>query len=264
MVSKTSHSYRTLSLGKDGENAFDSLLQWLAGELSKKDLDRWALCRDFLFQIHGGPGSNFDEAWNQKDLSPVQRARLACFDAHNITLEAERYVECEEEKFARVKPLLWMWQSFDQSPLGRNVALGVDFRRLLAPFIFKKIGKNVKFFHDVEFSFGYNLSIGDDSVVHRKVLLDDRGSITLGDHVSVSDYVNIYSHSHGVLDYDDVTCGDTSIGDWTRLAYHATVMSGVKIGKDVLVGAHAVVNRDTPDHHVIAGIPAKTISVKKR
>ncbi|NIS37063.1 MAG: acetyltransferase, partial [Actinobacteria bacterium] len=71
-------------------------------------------------------------------------------------------------------------QMFDKSPLGQNVHLGVRFRRTLAPHIFKRCGKNFKAFHFVEFSFGYNLEVGDDVVVHRHVLLDDRGGIVLG------------------------------------------------------------------------------------
>src|SRR3712207_8080375 len=53
-----------------------------------------------------------------------------------------------------------------------------------------------KCFQFTEFSYGYNLEVGDDVVVHRHVLLDDRGGITLGDRVSISDYANIYSHTH--------------------------------------------------------------------
>jgi acetyltransferase-like isoleucine patch superfamily enzyme len=67
------------------------------------------------------------------------------------------------------------------------VALPVRFRRALAPHVFARCGRNFKCFHNVEFSFGYNMEVGDDVVVHRNVLLDDRGVIRLGDRVSISD-----------------------------------------------------------------------------
>ena len=101
-------------------------------------------------------------------------------------MEPEYYADVDPERFARVKPLIWLWQSFDRSPLGGgNVHLGTRFRRVLAPHIFARVGKNFKCFQFVEFSFGYNLEIGDDVVVHRNVLLDDRGGITLGNRVSI-------------------------------------------------------------------------------
>ena len=83
---------------------------------------------------------------------------------------------------------------------GQNVWLGVELRRLLAKHIFKRCGENFKAFQFVEFSFGYNMEVGDNVVVHRNVLLDDRGGIVLGNSVSISDYANMYSHTHSIVD----------------------------------------------------------------
>jgi ATP-binding cassette subfamily F protein uup len=59
---------------------------------------------------------------------------LAALDPRNITLEPEYYGDCDQAKFQRVKPLLWLWYSFDRLPIGgQNVALGVKLRRALAP-----------------------------------------------------------------------------------------------------------------------------------
>ena len=88
------------------------------------------------------------------------------------------------------------------------------------------VGRNFKCFHFVEFSYGYNLEVGDDCVVHRHVLLDDRGGITLGDRVSISDYANIYSHTHSIVDQKDVTNARTVLEDDVRITYHATVLAG--------------------------------------
>ena len=140
-------------------------------------------------------------------------------DPRNITLEPEYYAECDDARFQRVKPLLWLWYSFDRSPLGgQNVWLGVELRRLLAKHIFKRCGENFKAFHNVEFSFGYNMEVGDNVVVHRHVLLDDRGGIVLGNNVSISDYANIYSHTHSIVEQRDVTNATTR--DRRRRSHH--------------------------------------------
>jgi acetyltransferase-like isoleucine patch superfamily enzyme len=162
-----------------------------------------------------------------------------------------------------VKPLLWLWYSFDRSPLGgQNVWLGVELRRALAQHIFKRCGENFKAFQHVEFSFGYNMEVGDNVVVHRHVLLDDRGGIRLGNNVSISDYANIYSHTHSIVEQRDVTNACTVLDDGVRVTYHATVLAGVHVHEQGMVGAVAVATKDVRPYHVYVGIPAKSVRVK--
>jgi galactoside O-acetyltransferase len=142
------------------------------------------------------------------------------------------------------------------------VDLGVKLRRLLAPHIFRRVGKNFKCFQHTEFSFGYNMEVGDDVMVHRHVLLDDRGGIVLGNKVSISDYANIYSHTHDIVEQADVTNAVTTLEDGVRITYHATVLAGVRVGVQGMVGASAVATKDVRPYHVNVGIPAKSVRVK--
>ena len=237
---------------------YERWLGWLDEELRRADADRSELCARVLRELY------FPE-WADRlpDRVPLGvQVAWAQMDPRNVTLEPEYYAEVDPERYARVKPLLWMWQMFDRSPLGQNVHLGVEFRRLLAPHIFARCGRNFKCFHFVEFSFGYNMEVGDDVVVHRHVLLDDRGGIVLGDRVSISDYANIYSHTHSIVDGRDVTNAKTVIEDDVRITYHATVLAGVRVGRNAMVGACAVATRDVRPYHVNVGIPAKSVRVK--
>ena len=162
-----------------------------------------------------------------------------------------------------MKPLLWLWYSFDRLPMGgQNIDLGVRFRRTLAPHIFRRCGERFKAFQHVEFSFGYNIECGDDCVVHRHVLLDDRGGIVLGNNVSISDFANIYSHTHSIIEQADVTDAATVLEDGVRITYHATVLAGVRVGANSMVGAVAVATKDVRPYHVNVGIPAKSVRVK--
>src|SRR6202041_2805506 len=90
----------------------------------------------------------------------------------------------------------------------------------------KRCGENFKAFQHVEFSFGYNLEVGDNVVIHRHVLLDDRGGILIGNNVSVSDYANIYSHTHSIVDQKDVTDALTILEDNVRITDHARGLAG--------------------------------------
>ncbi|HET9635910.1 MAG TPA: acyltransferase [Gemmatimonadaceae bacterium] len=230
----------------------------------KSGADRALLCRRTLCEIsHPEFVSNWETAVEDKKLAPATRLALAALDPRNVTLEPEYYAEVDDEKFQRVKPLLWLWYSFDRTILGgQNVELGVRLRRVLAPYIFKKVGENFKAFQFVEFSFGYNMEVGDNVVIHRYVLLDDRGGIRLGNSVSISDFANVYSHTHSIVDQRDVTDAQTIIDDGVRITYHATVLAGVHVHEQAMVGAMAVATKDVRPYHVYVGIPAKSVRVK--
>ena len=238
-------------------------LEQLASEL-KSGSDRAILCRRTLCEIaYPQFASNWETAVEDSNLPLATRLALSALDPHNVTLEPEYYAECDDARFQKVKPLLCLWYSFDRTPLGgQNVELGVQFRRVLAPYIFKRCGANFKAFQHVEFSFGYNMEVGDNVVVHRHVLLDDRGGISLGNNVSISDFANVYSHTHSILDQRDVTDALTRLEDGVRITYHATVLAGVHVGEQSMVGAMAVATKDVRPYHVYVGIPAKSVRVK--
>jgi acetyltransferase-like isoleucine patch superfamily enzyme len=240
--------------------------RWLAdldAALGAPRADWNAVTRETLFQLAWPGQGTWLERANDATLPVASQLAFQACDPRNVTLEPEYYADVDPERFARVKPLLWLWYSFDRLPLGgQHVALGVEFRRLLAPRIFGKVGSNFKCFQHVEFSYGYNLEVGDDVVVHRHVLLDDRGGIVLGNRVSISDYANIYSHTHSIVDQKDVTALQTVLEDDVRITYHATVLAGVRVGRNGMVGAAALATKDVRPYHVNVGIPAKSVRVK--
>jgi acetyltransferase-like isoleucine patch superfamily enzyme len=244
--------------------ATSAWLEQIESALDDESTDRSELCRRTLCDImYPEYSASWESAVEDKSIPLGTRLALAALDPRNITLEPEYYAECDEEKFQRVKPLLWLWYSFDRTALGgQNVDVGVRLRRILAQKIFKRCGRNFKAFQYVEFSFGYNLEVGDDVVVHRYVLLDDRGGIVLGDRVSISDYANIYSHTHSIVDQKDVTNAVTRLDDGVRITYHATVLAGVHVNEEAMVGAVAVATKDVRPYHVNVGIPAKSVRVK--
>ena len=254
---------RTVTLPDATNRVYDAWLADVEGRLGESGADWSRLTREILYQLYYPGFGDYDERIADSRTPAATRAALLALDPRNITLEPEYYADVDPARFARVKPLLWLWYSFDRSPLGgQNVHLAVRFRRLLAPHLFARCGRNFKCFQFTEFSYGYNLEVGDDVVVHRHVLLDDRGGITLGNRVSISDFANIYSHTHSIVDQKDVTNARTVLEDDVRITYHATVLAGVRVGRNGMVGAVAVATKDVRPYHVNVGIPAKSIRVK--
>ncbi len=244
---------RTVDLAAPALLAYDSWLDGIEAELADPKTDRYDLCRRVLTEIYYPQYVGVDPA----TLPIGPQVALMQMDARNITLEAEYYADIDQAKYERVKPLQWLWEMFDKSPLGENVHLGVKFRRLLAQHIFKRCGANFKAFHFVKFSYGYNLDVGDGVVIHRHVLLDDRGGIRIGNGSSVADFSNIYSHTHALGDGRDIDLPAVIIEAGVRITYHATVLAGVTMHSNSMLGAMAVATKDIASGDVALGIPAQ-------
>ncbi len=253
---------REFPIGPIGQDLFPRFIGELIEKLDDPSLDRNVTVRDALAQLYLGRTVDHDTAVGDAALPLATRTLIATFDPRNATLEAEYYREIDLEKWKGNKPLLWLWQMFDHSPIGRNIRLGTQLRYLLAQRVFRTCGKSVRIFHEVEFSFGYNLTVGDGVTIHRNVLIDDRGEVVIGNDASISDYANIYSHSHAVEDIHDVTLARTEIGERARVTYHAVVLSGVKVGKDAIVGSMGLAAKPVEPGGIVGGIPAKPIARK--
>jgi acetyltransferase-like isoleucine patch superfamily enzyme len=260
-------AYREIRAQPQAEADFDEFLEGLRLALTDGKRDPNDVVRDTLYDLYYGAGK-FGEGINRipesSSLTPSARAVLHSFDPRNITTEPEYYTDIDSAAYHERKPFTWLWQMYDRSPIGQNALLGHRFRRILAPLIFRRVGKNFKCWHFVEWSYGYNLSFGDNVVLHRHILLDDRGGIEIGNNVSISDYANIYSHTHDVEDIHKVYNLTTRIGDGARITYHATVLAGTQVGEHSMVGTGAVATKDVEPYHIKVGIPAKTVKVKER
>ena len=252
------YEYRNLNPSPAAEKTFLSWIEGLDHEFINRDPEhRSNVVRDALHEIYlPRPHGSADKG------GLAGQALVHSFDPRNVTLEPEYYGDVDPTKYAERKPLIWFWMMYDRSPLGLNHWLGYRVRAMLARHVFKYCGKNVKIFHGVEMSYGYNLTVEDNCVLHKYVLLDDRGEIIIHEGTSISDYANVYSHAHDLNDGMIVTNQKTEIGPYARITYHATVLSGVKVGEHGLVGSMGVASKNVEPYHVVAGIPAKPVKVK--
>ena len=253
------YEYRDLRPMPAAEKNFLDWIQHLDEQFADRDVARRSLVvRNALHELYLGKAYTEPGA----SVSLGEKALVHSFDPRNITLEPEYYGDIDGEKYAERKPLIWFWMMFDRSPAGLNHWLGFRVRAMLARHIFKYLGKNVKIFHGVEVSFGYNLTVEDNCVIHKYVLLDDRGEIIIHAGSSISDYANVYSHEHDLNDGMIVTNTKTEIGPKARITYHATVMSGIRIHEHGLLGSMGVATKDVAPYTIAVGIPAKAVKVK--
>jgi maltose O-acetyltransferase len=104
------------------------------------------------------------------------------------------------------------------------------------------------------------LRIGAHSRINRDCCLDARGSLQIGDNVSVSPEVMILTAYHR---HDDdnfpVETRAVTIEDHVWIGTRAMIMPGVTLGRGCVVAAGAVVTRDVPPLTIVAGIPARPV-----
>jgi acetyltransferase-like isoleucine patch superfamily enzyme len=227
------------------------------------DEDMCDVVEDVLIDLHGDREAY--ERWQSGgDVSPAERVRLQGHDPCNATLESEYYAEVEtiEEEFKRSKYLQWLWRQFDTTQMADNIAFALRFRQMLADHLFAEAGENLRLFKNISFTYGHNIELGDNVVIHDDVHLDDRGKLTIGDRVSISDDAHVYSHDHDVVDQTDVTNYHTIIEDDVRVTYDSMVRAGVRMGENSILAAKSIAGKDVPPHHIAAGQPAKSVAIK--
>jgi acetyltransferase-like isoleucine patch superfamily enzyme len=144
------------------------------------------------------------------------------------------------------------------------------------------LGKDVRIFHPDLVNL-YGCRIGDETIVgpfieiQRGVIIGARCKISshsfICEGVTIEDEVFV---GHGVMFTNDLYPRATNMdgnmkttGDWqtieTRvkrraaIGSNATILCGITIGENVIIGAGAVVTCDVPDNAIIVGVPAKVI-----
>ena len=88
--------------------------------------------------------------------------------------------------------------------------------------------------------------------------------ITLGDNVYITDGVKFVCHDGGTLILrkyvpDLEITKPIIVGNDVYIGIRSTIMPGVTIGNNCIIGAGAVVTQDVPNNSVAAGIPARVI-----
>lgn len=252
--------YKKLRLSEDSARVFDRFLNYFETKLFDESEDKYQLVCETLYRLETGR-VGYNEALEQAiaEDNLIVLTNLLSMDPRNVAQEPEYYGDINLERYERNKPIHWLWTYFDKLPISRNTLFAFQFRRLLGRFMFKHLGENVKLFHNIEFTYGYNLTIEDNVVIHREVMLDDRGSIHIKKNASISDFAHVYSHHHHVDDIYDISLHDTIIGEGARVTYHATVLSGQSIGDYAILGSFGLATRPVDPCVVKGGIPAKQI-----
>ena len=106
---------------------------------------------------------------------------------------------------------------------------------------------------------GKNVKIGKNVVVQTNSLFMSAGGITIEDDVLVAANAQLISNNHAPEEHQILTCKPVVLKRNCWIGAGATILPGVTVGENAIVGAGSVVTKDVEPNTVVGGIPAKLI-----
>ena len=97
-----------------------------------------------------------------------------------------------------------------------------------------------------------NLKLGKNTDIGAFTYINALNKVVIEKDVQIGSHCSIYSVST-----IDTKGGKVVLKENCRLGSHSTVMPGITIGRNSIIGAHSFVNRNIPANVVAVGIPVK-------
>jgi acetyltransferase-like isoleucine patch superfamily enzyme len=113
------------------------------------------------------------------------------------------------------------------------------------------------------------ITLGEDVWVGYFTLIDGSGGLEIGNKVSISSGVHIYTHDSSnyrlyntekdLVSGSHIDRAPVKIGNNVQIGANSVILKGVTIGNNVVIGALSLVNKDIPDNCIAVGNPCKII-----
>lgn len=159
------------------------------------------------------------------------------------------------EELNRVKRLL---AHYNNTPPTDHVSLKQQIRNLLG-----ESGSDIKVIQPFYCDYGRNIRVGDHFFANFGLTILDEALVTIGAHAYIGPNVSIYTACHpldaATRNKDIEWSEPVTIGDNVWIGGSVTLLPGVNIGRNVVIGAGSVVVSDVPDNVVVVGNPARIV-----
>lgn len=136
-------------------------------------------------------------------------------------------------------------------------------RQILLQELLGQIGQNSFIEPPFYCSYGHNIYIGDYVYLNVLCTILDCNEVRIGHHVMIGPAVQIYTAAHHLQAETRIQSWEVAkpilIEDNVWIGGGAILLPGVRIGRNAVVGAGAVVPRDVPANTVVVGNPARVI-----
>lgn len=139
-------------------------------------------------------------------------------------------------------------------------------RRSFIKLFLKSMGKGCFFMRHCIFTNPRNISIGNNVVLNKGVMLDGRyAKLIIGNNVDIAQETNIWTLEHDINSPAHKEKGaDVIIDDNVWIASRVTILPGVHIGEGAVIASCAVVTKDVEPYTIVGGVPARVIGKRNR
>lgn len=125
------------------------------------------------------------------------------------------------------------------------------------------LGENCTILSPLVADYGCYSRIGHDTFINHNAYLMDGGGITIGHHCFIGPNCGMYTAIHPLI-AEERNEGlekalPITIGDNCWIGADVTILPGVTIGSNTVIGAKSVVTKDIPDHVVAIGNPCRVV-----
>ena len=126
-----------------------------------------------------------------------------------------------------------------------------------------KTGEEITINEPFHCDYGYNIEVGENFFANYNFTVLDVGKVIIGDNAFIAPNVSIYTAGHPIHPLSrnsGYEYGlDIVIGDNVWLGGSVSIMPGVHIGSNVVIGGGGVVTRDIPDNVLAVGNPCRVV-----
>ncbi|WP_336028229.1 acyltransferase [Acinetobacter pittii] len=148
--------------------------------------------------------------------------------------------------------------------VGNNVYIGDNVNIIVEKGASLKIGDNSFIGESCYIKcFGGNIEIGHDVSINSKSYLNGCGNISIGNNTRIGTQTIIIASNHqfgtNILVKDTIIKKGIKIGRNVWFGARVTVLDGVAVCDDSVIGAGAVVSKSIEVHGIYVGIPAKKV-----
>jgi len=134
-------------------------------------------------------------------------------------------------------------------------------RELLSQLTGKPIDDSVTVFPPFYADFGKNITVGKRVFINSGCKFQDQGGITIGDDCLIGHNALLATLNHDLSPSRraDMHPSPIIIGRNVWIGANVTVLPGVTIGDNAVIGASSLVTKDVPENTIAVGSPARVI-----
>lgn len=139
----------------------------------------------------------------------------------------------------------------------------IEKRTSILQKLIPNLGENCTILSPFVTDYGCYCQIGHDTFINHNAYLMDGGGITIGHHCFIGPNCGMYTAIHPTL-AEERNDGlekalPIAIGDNCWIGADVTILPGVTIGSNTIIGAKSVVTKDIPDNVIAVGNPCRVL-----